>query len=78
MNEKIKLIRKQAVDWVQHDLETVERDHAVMEQEQLEMVNAKFAELIVKECVSVAHQHNNSGEGAVIAQTIEQHFGVEE
>lgn len=37
----------------------------------------KFAELIIQECVGIARQNNNSGEGGVIAQTIEQHFGVE-
>jgi len=36
----------------------------------------KFAELLVRECVGIARQNNNSGEGGVIAQTIEQHFGV--
>ena len=38
----------------------------------------KFAELFMKECVGIARMHNNSGEGGVIAQNIEQHFGVEE
>ena len=35
----------------------------------------RFAELIVKECADIARQHN---EGGVIAETIEEHFGVEE
>ena len=37
-----------------------------------------FAELIIKECVDIALQNNNSGEGAVIAQTIANHFLLEQ
>lgn len=47
MNERIKELKRQAWDFVQHDLETVERDHVVLEQEQRAMVDAKFAELIL-------------------------------
>jgi hypothetical protein len=38
----------------------------------------EFARLIVKECVAIAYEHNNSGEGGVVAEQIKQHFGVEE
>ena len=89
MNDEIKQLRKQALDWVQHNLETVERDHAVMEHEQLEMVNEKFAELIVKECaeLSVNSQYVNTkseyyegfNEALIYAgNKIKKHFGVEE
>jgi hypothetical protein len=38
----------------------------------------EFAELVIKECVAIAYEHNNSGEGGVVAEQINQHFGVEE
>jgi hypothetical protein len=51
MNKHFKVLRSKALELVQLDLETVERDHTVMYVEHLEMVNAKFAELIVEECI---------------------------
>ena len=36
----------------------------------------KFAELIVGECIDIARQHNNSGEGGVIAESIEVYFKI--
>ena len=50
--ERIKQLHKQAFDWVQYQLQTVGSYHSVMQSELLEMVNEKFAELIVQECVS--------------------------
>ena len=40
---------------------------------------AKFANLIVKECVGVSLEssHRNDDMGAIIARQIEKHFGVE-
>ena len=41
----------------------------------------KFAELIVKESMAIAQEHDEpkmSGPGMIIAMRIEQHFGVEE
>ena len=41
----------------------------------------KFAELIVRECMSIAQEYDGSklgGPGLIIAMRIEQHFGVEE
>jgi len=38
----------------------------------------KFAELIVKECISIVDKYGDSDEGNNIAYQIEQHFGVEE
>jgi hypothetical protein len=37
---------------------------------------SKFAELIVKECVSIADEYD--GVGSTIVGRIEKHFGVEE
>jgi cytidylate kinase len=77
MNERIKELKRQAWDFVQHDLETVERDHAVMEQEQQAIVDAKFAELIVRECAGVDLYWLNEQDRKAVAEKIKQHFGVE-
>lgn len=40
----------------------------------------EFAELIVKECMSIAQEYDGAklgGPGLIIAMRIEQHFGVE-
>ena len=37
-----------------------------------------FAKLIIKECVDIALQNNNSGEGEIIAETIAKHFSLEQ
>jgi len=39
--------------------------------------SAKFAELIVQECVGVADHSNVNGK-SIIGQRIKEHFGVEE
>ena len=40
----------------------------------------RFAELIIKECqqVSLKNSHRDDDMGAIIAEQIKQHFGVEE
>lgn len=41
----------------------------------------KFAELIVRECMTIAQEYDGAklgGPGLIIAMRIEQHFGVEE
>lgn len=41
---------------------------------------AKFAELIVRECIDIAYEYDEpklSGPGMIIGNRIEQHFGVE-
>jgi len=53
MNERIRELREQAFDWVQYQLYTVGSDHPVMQAEQLEMINQKFAELIAEECAQI-------------------------
>ena len=56
MTERFKELREQAFDYVQYQLSTVGSDHPVMQAEQLEMINQKFAELIVKECIKLCDQ----------------------
>lgn len=84
MNNRFRELREQAFDWVQYQLSTVGSDHPVMQAEQLEMINQKFAELIVRECVKV--MYDNAIERKVppdINQTpthyaiaVLEHFGV--
>lgn len=72
MNEQIKELVRQAdacyiprYDMWQMDTETLE----------------KFAELIVRECMTIAQEYDGTklgGPGLIIAMRIEQHFGVEE
>ena len=72
MNERIKQLRKEAWAFVTHDLETVERDHVVTYSEHLEMHYAKFAELLVLECINSVM--DGTKEGDHYAMRIEQHF----
>ena len=57
--ERIKQLHKQAFDWVQYQLQTVGSYHSVMQSELLEMVNEKFAELIVQECIRARSNHDH-------------------
>jgi len=86
MNEKIKQLKQQAKDFylLQEDLDcSVKQLH--------ELVEAKFAELIVRECVQVCEpildepyeNMTEFGKGLVEGQDvaierIKEHFGVEE
>jgi uncharacterized protein YaiL (DUF2058 family) len=74
MNERFRELREQAFDWVQYQLSTAGSDYPVMQAEQLEMINQKFAELIVRECANVAAEHD----ALDIYEEIREHFGVEE
>lgn len=80
MNARIRELRVEALEWVRNDLETVEREHPVMFADHLEMVNEKFAELIVKECADFADEHNDYSEGVTlgVGRALKKHFGVEE
>ena len=87
MNERIKELREQAFDWVQYQLQTVGSDHPVMQNEQLQMVNEKFAELIVRECVNrvrsrqmfaIEDDQNVNHAFDLLIYDIESHFGVKE
>ena len=68
MNKRIKQLESRA--W-----EQVTRTNGLVRTEDF---NQKFAELIVQECIHIAYRNNNSGEGGVIANTVKEHFGVEE
>ena len=68
MNDKIRQLAEQAEVYY-NDSIYAEEDLAALQ---------KFAELIINECVVIALDSNASGEGGVIAETIEKQFGVEE
>ena len=75
MNERIKELREQAMEWVPNmaDPDT-----------KIRLLNAeKFAELIVRECLNIVEPTEDSGDEWCVtlketAQEIKQHFGVEE
>ena len=74
MNEHIKLLKEQAMEWVPNmaDPDT-----------KIRLLNAeKFAKLIVQECVGIANKNRTAMEmdrnTQLTATAIKQHFGVEE
>ena len=71
MNERIKELAEQATLAV-----TKPDGHYIVQAWQ-----AKFAELIVKECIDIAYEYDApkmSGPGMIIGNRIKEHFGVEE
>jgi hypothetical protein len=67
MNERIQEFKIECLEWNEED--------------QVWQVNAeKFAELIAWECIdlSLGSSHRDDDMGAIIANKIKQHFGVEE
>ena len=75
MNERIKLLAKQAeIKW-QHQEDAI---YSTMTLEQFE----KVAELIVRECLSLAYSHPSQNEDYAagidsVRESIKEHFGVE-
>ena len=72
MNERIKLLAEQAgfkVNWQHEDVQAIKMARF-----------EKFAELIVRECISVINQPNGVGDDDVIkiSRDVKKHFGVEE
>ena len=83
MKEQFKQLREQALREVDHLLQTEGSENgAVMYREHLDMVNQRFAELIVEECMamcktSVGNADYNTGRLHCL-ENIKEHFGVEE
>lgn len=74
MNERIEELMKQSMIEV--------RSHGAFgENERYQKLDPqKFAELIIQECMKIAFEYDApklSGPGMIIANTIEDHFGVE-
>jgi non-homologous end joining protein Ku len=76
MNERIRQLAEQAKE------ETDALYAKLTPQEFKDTYNQKFAELIVKECMDVAHTHTPQTEECeyqwLIHNKIKEHFGVEE
>jgi hypothetical protein len=73
MNERIKELKQQAKDFylLQEDLDcSTKQLH--------ELVEAKFAELIVQECAGIVKWTPTGVPHATIIKIIKEHFGVEE
>ena len=72
MNERIKLLAEQAREFAttRHPVSNI------VLSVNSEKFEEKFAELIVRECVSIADEYD--GVGSTIVSRIKKHFGVEE
>jgi len=79
MKERIKQLREQALRWAGENINRNLYSNYEIEQKEYE----KFAELIVRECASIAYRESCYSDpenvmGFDIAKKIEEHFGVEE
>jgi hypothetical protein len=79
MNEKLKELRKQAAQFGQDDYNNRRRNRGPLyEENELDnIVNQKFAELIVRECADIADLADEN-KCEWIGGNILTHFGVEE
>ena len=76
MNERLKELYKQAIDYAYTDANPY--NGCKNGKDFNENVNEKFAELIVKECARIAEESDDSwsGAGPEAAAQIKQYFGV--
>ena len=74
MNERIQELAKQAKLQLDQDIKDGKKDWKNTPQSYDEMVQEKFAELIVRECLSYA----KDGDLDFMKFMIKHHFGVEE
>ena len=75
MNERIKELSKQAWEWAE------QQEYKDATQEFSDILEQKFAELIIRECMSVADLPKNpTGQWDHLesSEVIAKHFGVEE
>jgi hypothetical protein len=73
MNERIRELAEQAGEEIEAEYEDESRRNRRLYNE---IFLPKFAELIVRECVSIADEYD--GVGSTIVSRIKKHFGVEE
>ena len=76
MNKRIRDLKEQALCWA---VETLDPD-ALNDNEWGVAIDAKFAELIVGECIGICNDTNDASylNGVIAGRKIKQHFGVEE
>ena len=72
MNERLKELDKQAVDYA---LSVCDANGVYQGKEYLSVVKERFAELIVKECCDVLY--DNEMGGYQVIYVLKEHFGVE-
>jgi hypothetical protein len=79
MNERIKELYKQAAQFGQDDYNNRRRNRGpVYEEDELtNIVNQKFAELIVKECGNIAFEHWALTHDTSSQEVILKYFGIE-
>jgi hypothetical protein len=70
MNERIKQLKQQATNYVDSVDDGLGIEHY------RELVDLKFAELIIRECCDVLH--DNEMGGYQVNYVLKEHFGVEE
>ena len=83
MNERIRELALQAKHRLDQDIKDGKKDWKNTPQSYDEMVQEKFAELIVKECIDIAQDRANfpgypPNDVNDIIDEIREHFGVEE
>jgi hypothetical protein len=80
MNERIKELYKQAAQFGQDDYNNRRRNRGPLyeEDELTNIVNQKFAELIVRECAKLVEDNMDSQNAWITPGFIKQHFGVRE
>ena len=81
MNERIKLLAEQAEQYADDTFNSDPAKYDTPEQEKVwcEMMQEKFAELIVRECIDWCNAHaRDDGTAQRIAEDIKKDFGVEE
>jgi len=71
MNERIRQLADEADGVFIHKLMTGAKQYTFLEKDL-----AKFAELIVRECIDIADEYD--GVGSTIVGRIQKHFGVEQ
>ena len=74
MNERIKELEKQAWEFVDKTWNWANANNP----SQATLFKAKFAELIVKECMKLNHDHFSDEDPYSIDSLYRQHFGVKE
>ena len=74
MNERIRDLKEQALCWA---VETLDPD-ALNDNEWGVAIDAKFAELIIRECAKEADKQNIFCRGVPWGNWVKKHFGLEE
>ena len=72
MNERIRELSKEAWAWAE------QQEYTDPAKEFSDILEQKFAELIVKECATHLHKRGIEGFGILEERNLKEHFGVEQ